>query len=540
MQQKISQYYHTLRYLQPIQIYGRLWALVKKKLKRIHVASVPGSLSGRLQPKFPFLHHDPWNHRGALQQGRFCFLRESTDLKRPVGWSAGDRSLLWQFNLHYFHYLPLLDSEDQIEFCHEWIQANPTGCTVGWHPYPTALRIVNWCKANLQNPTVQRSLYQQAAFLFRNLEVYHPGNHLLENAKALIFAGTFFRRQGEAEQWLRRGWQLMMRETPIQVLEDGGYFERSTMYHALMLEAYLDILNILPSELPGREKFESAARKMSDFLASLVHPDGSLALFNDSTQEIAPPPQTLLKYALDLLKHPATKKHTFSDSGFFRHETDSLYWIVDGGPVGPDFLPAHAHADTFSYEVSFHGVRFVVDSGVYEYKPGPMRDYVRSTRAHNTVCVDRLDQAECWSSFRVARRFRPYDVTFYESEEDCRFEGSFSGYATLLEDGIVHHRQVLGHSHPRKLAIHDSIHGRGIHLVESMIHLHPEVQIRPQADGLRLERSGVVAHLEIEKGEYHLETGWHCPEFGERLENRVIVIGCEQSLPLNLIYTFHY
>ena len=94
--------------------------------------------------------------------------------------------------------------------------------------------------------------------------------------------------------------------------------------------------------------------------------------------------------------------------------------MVDGGPGGPDHLMAHAHADLFSYELSLFGERFVVDTGVYEYPAGPMRQYVRSTAAHNTASVDGVDQIECWDSFRVARRAAPNDVTWETSGKQAR------------------------------------------------------------------------------------------------------------------------
>src|SRR5690625_6877658 len=43
-------------------------------------------------------------------------------------------------------------------------------------------------------------------------------------------------------------------------------------------------------------------------------------------------------------------------------------------------------------------------SGVYQYQPGEMRRYVRSTAAHNTVAVAGAEQSEVWGEFRVGRR----------------------------------------------------------------------------------------------------------------------------------------
>ena len=64
-------------------------------------------------------------------------------------------------------------------------------------------------------------------FLFHNLETYHPANHLLENAKALIFVGCFFQNTSHGKLWQKRGLEIFRQETPQQVLADGGYFERS-------------------------------------------------------------------------------------------------------------------------------------------------------------------------------------------------------------------------------------------------------------------------------------------------------------------------
>src|SRR5262249_40142557 len=160
-----------------------------------------------------------------------------------------------------------------------------------------------------------------------------PGNHLLENARALIFAGKFFAGQGEAANWLTKGKSIYRRETPAQVLSDGGYFERSPMYHALMLAGYLDIINILGADDSDRALFIDAAKGMSDFLGSMTHPDGQLALFNDATQEVAPATAILLDYARELLGYEARRREAFATTGYFIHQSDTVYLVIDGGEI---------------------------------------------------------------------------------------------------------------------------------------------------------------------------------------------------------------
>jgi uncharacterized heparinase superfamily protein len=446
--------------------------------------------------------------------------------------------VLWQFNLHYFDYLHLLQSQEQVEICWDWIENNSVGRGTGWHPYPTSLRLINWCRAGFQQSELLESIYEQSAYLYRNLETYVYGNHLLENARALVLAGMYLRGQGEANQWLERGLALYRKETPEQILEDGFHFERSPMYHALVLEGYLDVLNVLPDEHPDRQWLESSARDMTDVLISIVHPDGTLALFNDATQEIALPPSQLLRYSREVLSYEPTRGVCFSESGYFVHRDDELFLMIDGGAPGPEYLMAHAHADIFSYELSVREHRFIVDTGVYEYAAGPMRQYVRSTTAHNTVCVDQTDQIECWNSFRVARRFTPGDVSFTTTGEDSRFEGRFDGYATLIGDNISHQRRIRTDRNDRSITVEDEVRGQGKHSIESSVHLHPDVVV--DEEQLQLTREGVTCKIAVEKGTVRWKEGWYCPQFGVRRRNKVLVLGEETSLPTQIAYSVRY
>ena len=80
----------------------------------------------------------------------------------------------------------------------------------------------------------------------------------------------------------------------------------------------------------------------------------------------------------------------------------------------------------------------IVDSGVYEYEEGEMRNYTRSTKAHNTLTIDGKDQAECWGSFRVARRYSPKNISCEENNNAIIISGEFDGYSKLIGDSLTH------------------------------------------------------------------------------------------------------
>ena len=126
----IHRYAHTLRHLKPWQVLGRLVGPLRR---RWAVRQVPGgtqNLRPAWMPQTEFPSHDPWNARADLLKGRFCFLNETVTLGRPVDWQAAAMPLLWRFNLHYFHYLHLLESREQVALCREWIGANPVGAVL--------------------------------------------------------------------------------------------------------------------------------------------------------------------------------------------------------------------------------------------------------------------------------------------------------------------------------------------------------------------------------------------------------------------------
>src|SRR5262249_2959052 len=127
-----------------------------------------------------------------------------------------------------------------------WIDENPPARGNGWEPYPTSLRIVNWIKwvlsGNNPGTAIHQSLALQVRWLRRRLEWHLLGNHLIANAKALIFGGLYC-DGAEADAWLDKGLAILAREAHEQVLPDGGHFELSPMYHAIVLEDFLDLIN---------------------------------------------------------------------------------------------------------------------------------------------------------------------------------------------------------------------------------------------------------------------------------------------------------
>ena len=78
------------------------------------------------------------------------------------------------------------------------------------------------------------------------------------------------------------------------------------MYHSIVIEDYLDALNLMtghPGAVPAAEValLKGKVTKALDFLHDICLPDGSIPLFNDSAFGIAPSFVALAEYARRLI-----------------------------------------------------------------------------------------------------------------------------------------------------------------------------------------------------------------------------------------------
>ena len=445
----LSLLWHTVRHLKPVQVYGRAMHRLKHPVPN---TSAPPALRMGVGTWVPPAAREP----SMVGRTRLRLLAVERDLASS-GWDDPNVPLLWRYNLHYFDDLCASGCADRSEWhaalLRRWVQENAPGVGTGWDPYPTSLRIVNWIKwawaGNELPPEFVPSLAVQARWLVDRMEWHLLGNHLFVNAKALVFAGLFFEGP-EAERWLAVGGRVLLREIPEQVLADGGHFERSPMYHALALEDMLDLLNSIrraaePSPIRELQSMVSSRiQRMRSFLEIMCHPDGEIAFFNDAAMGVHPSPSELDGYARRLGLPDCLRSHDpillLAETGYVRATSGDAVAIMDVGPIGPDYLPGHAHADSLSFELSIRGNRVLVNSGTSEYGIGAERLRQRGTAAHNTLVIEGQDSSEVWSGFRVARRARPFGLS-------CR---SVGGTAIVECSHVVYRRLRRGLDHGRR------------------------------------------------------------------------------------------
>ncbi|CAH6868510.1 Heparinase [Vibrio chagasii] len=527
----IHNLYHTTKYLKINQIINR----IKRKITKPKLISCEKIVESPLAGVWLPVELVKSNYIGGAE---YRFLNHQV---KVTDWNDLRQEKLWLYNLHYFDDLNAIGRRDRKEVHREliasWIEKNPPLKGNGWEPYPQSLRIVNWIKwflsGNQPEATWQQSLWQQAAVLEQDLEYHLLGNHLFANAKALIFAGCYFEGR-DATRWLETGLSILDEELKEQILDDGGNFELAPMYHNIMLADVLDIINLTAVyQSPELEKriigLRNLAKKMLTWMNVMTHPNGDVALFNDSANGIAGTADKLNDYAFQLgvdVKLDDELVTHLKDSGYVKLMVGQQSAFLDVAKVGPDYIPGHAHADTLSFEWSYGKQRVFVNSGTSVYGLGAERLRQRKTAAHNTVVVDEQDSSEVWSGFRVARRAYPSIPILNSTGGTLTVECSHNGYMRLVGK-VTHSRKWI--MSDDSFLISDKLSGRYL-TAKAHYHLHPDIKIKRNDDVIYLVLPcGKLLQLTIEGADIEVvDTTWH-PEFGLSIANKKLILSFNQS-----------
>ena len=428
-----------------------------------------------------------WPGLAQLASGRITLLGVIRDLGEPAQWQHADAPQLWRYHLHYWDWAWGLTAEAdrgaaRAMFARLW-QSWQAACVFGhgdaWLPYPTALRAWSWCglyrdlvAGSDLEPDFLREVTAHAGFLRRHLEADVGGNHLIKGLKALAGLGLFLRD----ERLLGRALERLTAQLAVQVLPDGGHYERAPAYHCQVLADLIDVSSLLSAA--GRApapRLTLAIAQMRRWLGAVLDPDGEVPLLNDGY----PVPRAVVA-ALQPETAPGTPLVTLPDTGLIRAAVGGWHLIADVGAPCPDELPAHAHADTLGCLLHVDGAPLLIDTGTSTYAPGQVRSYERSTAAHNTAEVDGTDSTEVWGAFRAGRRARVHDPSARSGAERVIAEAAHDGYRRLPGRPVHRRRWTLSGA---GLEVSDEVTGGRRHEVVVRWHLAPGAAVQLQADG---------------------------------------------------------
>ena len=258
-----------------------------------------------------------------------------------------------------------------------------------------------------------------------------------------------------------------------QITQDGGHIELSPMYHAIVLNDLLELIQLhqcYNKSYPPH--WHDVICKMLNWLANVTHPDGDIAFFNDCAFDIAPPYQVLAGYSTELGIESA--QPALPAQNYIRIAKPEYTAILDLAPIGCSYQPGHAHADSLSFELSIGAQRVLVNSGTSTYANDAQRHFERSTPAHNTLSINNTNSSQVWHGFRVAKRAKITN----KSIDGNNISATHNGYAQK------HCRQWT--CSDQSIQIHDAVLGKTRDEITLHLHFHPNVMASLQNNEITL------------------------------------------------------
>ena len=411
-------YYHTLKNMKLSQILSYIaFKHRRKKLSIIDNRGVIAFAEG-LKQNYKFEENQ--------KSFEFCFFNQPVSFNldemcwEPVTLSS-EVEKIWLEKLHSFDWLNESSNValKQASFLVlDWLSKFGDEHSKAWEPFTLSKRINSWVKW-LSNNEVQPeiislmklSISLQLKRLFVDMEYHKPANHLMENfrgffagCKYLITSRQYF--NNELEYQLEQTIDDCLKQLNIQILADGAHFERSPMYHAIMLETIKDIQAImlivnkqgflLPEIIDKAKELailcDEKTKLMTEWLKKMTMPDGEIVQFNDSARIKGLKPD--YEDLTELLE----------SSGYFIKHNKNYSFILSCSSPMPAFLPEHSHCDILSYELAINGERIIIDSGCSGYDNETLRQMSRETEAHNLPMVQHMEQSDIWGQFNFGKR----------------------------------------------------------------------------------------------------------------------------------------
>jgi hypothetical protein len=434
-----------------------------------------------------------------------------------------------------------------------WMDANPPKLGINWaSSLEVAFRSMSWLWAfyffksspSLTTETLKRAwkfLYLSARHLESYLSTYFsPNTHLTGEALGLFYLGTLLPEFKEAKRWQELGRQILIEQLPIHVKGDGVYFEQSSYYHRYTTDFYIHFLLLSRAnkvKLPPA--VEETLVLLLDHLMYITRPDGTTPFFGDDdggrlamldtrqpndfrgtlgtgsvlfergdykfvADEAAEEllwltgVEGLSRFDAIVATEPAKTSVPFFDGGYFvmrdGWSRESNYLLFDCGPHGA-LNCGHAHADALSIDVAANGRTVLVDPGTCTYTGSKdLRDWFRSSQAHNTVSLDGESSSLPDGPFTWKTNGQ---CTLNKWMSEKRFDfvsGQHDGYVRLPDPATIK-REILFVKGDYWI-VRDTVTSSGEHRVDVRFHFAPgsNLDIQCFGNGQWVEEEAFVSH----------------------------------------------
>lgn len=458
-------------------------------------------------------------------------------------------------------------AETFVDHLESWMEQNPPGMGINWSSsLEVSFRAMSWIwafqffrNADCFTPELFKNalkfLYLHGRHIEKYLSRYYsPNTHLTGEALGLYYLGTQLPFFACARHWQKLGSNILHAEITRQILPDGVYFEQSTWYQRYTLDFYTHFLILRSrcgdiSNVSRSDKLNERLQAGMDFLMNVTRPDGTTPLIGDDdggrmlplTNAAPDDFRGTLAVGAKLFKRsdhkfasggvqeeifwlfgkeglvayndmqaiePEATSKAFRRGGYFVmrdgwSDTDN-YLTVDCGEVGA-LSGGHGHADALTIEVAMQGRTLLVDPGTYTYHESkPLRDYFRSSAAHNTLLVDWFSSSEPGHTFGWKTRAQTDLRSWISDDRFDFFEGSHNGYKRI-RGAAVHNRAILFLKNDYWI-MRDLVTTDGVH--DLALNFHFKDRVHPSIEGNSIVEAESRIFTFGDNGEWQQKESW--------------------------------
>jgi len=552
--------------------------------------------AGRNEFRLPYtMVKDSWVHMGT-----------------PIDWlhnPTNDLEFTWIFNRHWhmedLGKAYLLTGREEyvhtfIRHFEEWMAQNAPAqekpyeeATYFQRPGPwrlleTGLRVQSWIWTYRMvegSPRISDSfrerffgaLAEHADYLTRYLGSVEI-NHAIMHMQGLFMIGVFHADHPRSPLWRQLAAERLELCMLRQVGDEGVQSELTTHYHNGSIGMFgTPYLLGLKTGYEFPEWYARKLAQMGAFTEAAIRPDGQATPIGDSDWiSHGRRPLGLIGAILNdeaLLKAgevseellwlfgsevylsmrdsqsafmPSEVSLAFEQTGYYFVKSKGQHLFFDAAGMGG----AHGHADALSLEWMWNGQLIFADIGRYTYEEGEWRRYFKSTRAHNTVTVDGLDQTPYVATQRWGEPVASCETLRWIDNDSFAFiEATHDGYLRL-ERPVLHRRWTLVGKEADLLLVVDWLEGDGERSIEQRFQLHPDAAVElggsdsdDAASGIASQRASVVYPATGTRVDLYWvtgegasdgfavaeEAGWISRIYGEKEPNRVLSMSGQAS-----------
>jgi hypothetical protein len=384
-------------------------------------------------------------------------------------------------------------------------------------------------------------LAQQARYLRSHLTAER--NHRTLELYALLIAALALPEAVLDADLLDFAMQAFYQNLLTDVRPDGVHREHSTHYHMMVLRSYLGAReNVRRFGLSFPRDYDERLERACEFAMHCHRPDGGIPTLSDSD---AGNYSDLLQLAASMLSRPdllyaATagakgvppqKRYvSFPDAGYYLQRSgwgksqttfeQESFLIFDCGPLGDG---GHGHYDMLNVEIAAKGKSLLIDPGRYTYSEHPpnFRHWFKGTAAHNTVCIDGLDQV----AYRRGKPKKPLPQARLIERWSAPGFDLLCGTAQSPCFEVVHTRRIFFIADEYWI-ICDSLSGERPHRFDLRFHLAPDAWERVHIIGNAICAPDLT--LVFSRGSsLQIEPGWFAPLYGVKQKAPVISASIE-------------